>query len=46
MREYLLERAESLAMRFSHLGIGQDLAALSLADLWGVYRLLQRLANA
>lgn len=46
MREHLLERAQRLAMRFSHLGIGQDLAALSLADLWGVCRFLQRLANA
>lgn len=46
MREQLLERAQSLAMRLSHLGMGQDLAGLSLADLWGVYRFLQRLANA
>jgi hypothetical protein len=46
MHSLLLARAQSLAMRFSHLGIGQDLAALSLADLWGVYRFLQRLANA
>lgn len=44
MREHLLERAQSLAMRLSHL-VGQDLAALSLADLWGVLRYLQRMAN-
>jgi hypothetical protein len=42
MREQLLERAQSLAMRLSHLGVSQDLAALSLADLWGVLRFLQR----
>lgn len=46
MHEHLLERAQSLAMRLSHLGLCQDLAALSLADLWGVYRFLQRVANA
>jgi hypothetical protein len=44
--EHLLQRAQSLATRFSHLGLGHDLAALSLADLWGVLRLLQRLADA
>lgn len=46
MREYLLDRAQSLAMRLSHLGVGQDLAALSVAGLWGVVRFLQRMANA
>lgn len=46
MREHLLERAQSLAMRLPGLGVGQDIAALSLADLWGVLRFLQRVANA
>jgi hypothetical protein len=46
MREDLLQRTEALAARLAHLGIGPDLTALSLADLWGVYRFLQRLANA
>jgi hypothetical protein len=46
MREHLLEYAQSLAMRLSHLGVGQDLAALSLADLCGALRYLQRMANA
>jgi hypothetical protein len=45
MRELLLQRAQILATRLSHLGIGQDLAVLSMADLWGAYRFLQRLAN-
>jgi hypothetical protein len=46
MPEHLLERAQSLAMRLSHLGVVQDLGDLSLADLWGVLRYLQRMANA
>ena len=40
-----LEHLESLAMRFAHLGVGQDLAALSLFELWGLYRFLLRLAG-
>ena len=43
MHEGLLERAQMLATRLAHLGIGQDLAGLALADLWGVYRFMQRL---
>lgn len=46
MREALLERVQALAARLSWLGVGPDLAALSLADLWGLYRFLQRMANA
>jgi len=46
MHELLLERVQTLAVRLSHLGLGPDLAALTLAELWGVYRFLQRLANA
>jgi len=46
MHEHLLQRAQTLATRMSHLGIGPDLAGLALADLWGAYRFLQRLANA
>jgi hypothetical protein len=45
MREVLLERAQGLAARLPWLGIGPDLCALPLADLWAVYRFLQRLAN-
>ena len=45
MREQLMERAQALAQRLSHLGIGADLACLSVADLWGVYRFMLRLAN-
>ena len=46
MREQLLERAQGLAARLSHLGMGPDLAAMSLADLWGACCYLQRLAIA
>lgn len=45
MREQLLERAQALAMRLSHLGIDGDLTALSIADLWGVYWYLRRMAE-
>ena len=46
MREHLLQRAQMLATRLAHLCIGRDLAGLAQADLWGVYRFMQRLANA
>lgn len=45
MREHLLERAQALAARLPHLGIGPDLAALPLADLWGVCLFLTRLTG-
>ena len=44
MHEWLLDRTQALAARFSYLGMGPDLAALSLADLWGLWRLLERMA--
>jgi hypothetical protein len=44
MREALMHRVQSLAARLPWLGVGPDLAALPLADLWGVCRLLERLA--
>jgi|GEM_PF-1304186 len=44
MREQLLWRAQALAHRLPGLGVGPDLASLPLADLWGVYRLLLRVA--
>jgi hypothetical protein len=40
-----MERLQCLSVRFSHLGIGADLAALSIIELWGVYRFLSRLAD-
>jgi len=43
--ETWLERLKLLCNRFSHLGIGADLAALSLIELWGLYRLLSHLAD-
>jgi hypothetical protein len=46
MHEALLERVETLAARCAWLGVGPDLATLTLADLWGVYRFLMRMANA
>lgn len=43
--EHLLERVYSLAARFSWLGIGAEIAALSLSELWGLYRFLVRVSN-
>lgn len=45
MHSNLLERAQALAMPFPWLGMGPDLAALSVADLWGLYRFLRRVAE-
>ena len=39
-----LEQLQILAARFHGYGIGPDLTALSIADLWGLYRFLVRLA--
>lgn len=43
--ESWLERLEMLLMRFSHLGIGTDVASLSLIELWALYCYLSRLGN-
>lgn len=40
-----LERLPMLCNRFSYLGIGADLAALSLDEAWGLYCFLSRLAD-
>jgi hypothetical protein len=40
-----LQRLQMLAVRFSHLGLGADLAALSLVEQWGLYCYLSRLAD-
>lgn len=34
-----------LAARFSSLGIGPDLTALTMAEAWGLYGYLSRLAG-
>lgn len=43
--EIWLERLQMLLVRFSHLGIGADIAAMDLAALWGLYCFLSRLAD-
>lgn len=40
-----LERLQSLSVRFSHLGMGADMAALSIVEAWGLYLFLSRLAD-
>lgn len=42
--EAWLERLELLISRFSHLGVSDDIASLSLVEAWGLYRYLDRLA--
>jgi len=41
-----VERLEMLLVRFSHLGIGADVAALSLFELWSLYLYLSRLMDS
>jgi len=43
--EHWINRLQSLAARFPQYGIGQDLAGLAVADLWGIYRFLQHVAE-
>lgn len=43
--EQLRERVYSLSERFSWLGIGADIAAMTCCELEGVYRFLRRLAD-
>ena len=40
-----LEDLQALAARFAGLGIGPDLAALTLAEAWGLYQFLSRVAG-
>lgn len=40
-----LEDLHRLAARFNGLGIGPDLAALTLAEAWALYRFLARIAG-
>lgn len=43
--DQLRERVCSLSARFPGLAIGADIYALSIIELWGLYRFLQRLAD-
>jgi len=38
--ETWLKRLQTLSVRFLHLGIGADIAALSIIELWGLHRFL------
>ena len=46
MHDDWLIRLQSLSVQFSHLGLGADMAGLSLTELWGVYCYLSRLAES
>lgn len=41
-----LKRLAMLIARFSYLGIGADIASLSLIDAWALYLHLSRLAES
>ena len=43
--ELLRERVYILSERFSWLGIGADIAAMTVSELEGVYRFLLRVAG-
>lgn len=43
--ETWLEALQCLLARFSALGIGPDVASLSMVELWGLYCYLKRLAG-
>ena len=43
--ETWMERLQCLTVRFSHLGIGADLATLSMIEAWSLYLFLSRLAD-
>lgn len=40
-----LARLQELVMRFDSLGLGGDIASLSIIELWAVYRFLMRVAG-
>ncbi len=44
--ETWLDRLEMLCVKFPHLGVGSDLASLSLIEAWQLYLYLDRLANS
>ena len=41
-----LDELNGLLARFSGLGIGADIAAMGLCELWGVYCFLRHMAEA
>lgn len=43
--EVWLQRLRGLCERFSYLGIGTDLAALSMIELWNLYCSLRHLTG-
>ncbi len=45
MNDEWLQRLEMLLIRFSHLGVGADVASLSLIELWALYLHLSRLVD-
>lgn len=44
-RERLLQRVYMLSLRLSDLGIGAEIYALTLTELWGLYAFLRRIAG-
>lgn len=44
-REILQDLVYRLSLRVQGLGLGADIYALTLSELWGVYAFLRRLAG-
>lgn len=40
-----LQKLQTLAVRYSHLGLNPDLASLSLVELYGIYLWLRGLSD-
>ena len=40
-----LEHLQMLLARFSHLGMGDDMAGMTITEVWGLYQFLSRLAG-
>ena len=45
-RDPWLTELENLLVRFSSIGIGADVAGMTLCELWGLYCLLRRMAGS
>lgn len=43
--DLLRERVYSLAVRLSWLGMGPDIAALTISELWGLHLFLLRVSH-
>ena len=45
MRPLWFDELDALVARFAHMGVSEDLAALSMLEAWHLLRYLRRLAE-